>query len=63
MAILAAVGIMSLVWMAVISSVVLAQKSLPPRALVDLPLAVMIIGWGTLIVAAPSIVPGLGATM
>jgi hypothetical protein len=38
---------------------VLAQKLLPPRAVVDVPLAVAILGLGVAILAAPSSIPGL----
>jgi predicted metal-binding membrane protein len=63
MLMLAALGIMSLTWMAVIAVVVLAHKLLPPRAAVDVPLALAIIGLGVLIVVAPSSVPGLMPSM
>jgi len=56
---LVAVGVMSVTWMAVTAGVVLAQKLLPPRAAIDVPLALAIIGLGVLIVIAPSSVPGL----
>jgi predicted metal-binding membrane protein len=59
MLMLVAVGVMSLTWMAVTAGVVLAQKLLPPRAAIDVPLALAIIGLGVLIVIAPSSVPGL----
>ena len=44
MAILAALGLMSVVWMAVITVVVLAQKLTPPTAAIDIPLALAIVG-------------------
>jgi predicted metal-binding membrane protein len=59
MAILVVVGIMSLTWMAVIAAVVVAQKLLPARAIIDVPLAFAIVALGILILAAPSSVPGL----
>jgi predicted metal-binding membrane protein len=62
MAILVVVGIMSLPWMAVIAVVVVAQKLLPPNAIIDVPLAFAIVGLGILILAAPSSVPGLMPT-
>jgi predicted metal-binding membrane protein len=59
MLVLVAVGVMSIIWMSAIAAVVLAQKLLPPRALVDLPLALGILAFGMLIVLAPGFVPGL----
>ena len=59
MLMLIALGVMSVTWMSVIAVLVLAQKLLPPRAAVDVPLALAIIGLGVLIVIAPSWVPGL----
>jgi predicted metal-binding membrane protein len=63
MLMLVAVGIMSITWMAVIAVVVLAQKLLPTRAVLDVPLALAIVGLGVLIVIAPSSVPGLTPPM
>ncbi|MGI8870389.1 MAG: DUF2182 domain-containing protein [Mycobacteriales bacterium] len=59
MLIVAAVGVMSLTWMSLIAVLVLAQKLLPPRAAIDVPLAVAIVGLGFLILVAPTAVPGL----
>ena len=59
MLMLVAVGVMSVTWMAVTAGVVLAQKLLLPRAAIDVPLALAIVGLGVLIVIAPSSVPGL----
>lgn len=59
MVILVALGVMSLTWMSVIAVLVLAQKLLPPRAAIDVPIALAIVALGTLIVIAPSLVPGL----
>ena len=47
----------------VIAVVLLAQKVLPPRATVDLPLALAILGLGIWIVTAPASVPGLRPSM
>ena len=58
MLLLVAIDVMSLAWMAVIAGVVFAQKILPAKAVVDVPLALAIVGLGTLIVVAPSAVPG-----
>jgi predicted metal-binding membrane protein len=63
MLMLVAVGVMSVSWMGVIAALVLAQKLLPPRVLVDLPVAVAIVALGVLIVLAPGSVPGLTPTM
>lgn len=63
MLILVALSAMSSAWMAVIAVLVVAQKLLPRRAALDLPLALAIIGLGVLIIAAPSTVPGLMPAM
>jgi predicted metal-binding membrane protein len=49
MVMLVALGVMSVTWMAVVASFVLAQKLLPPRASVDVPVALAIVGLGILI--------------
>jgi predicted metal-binding membrane protein len=59
MAVLVALGVMSVIWMAIIAGVVTAQKILPPRTVVDVALAVAIFGLGIAILAAPWTVPGL----
>jgi predicted metal-binding membrane protein len=63
MAMLVALGVMSVTWMSVTAIVVLAQKLLPPRAAVDVPLALAITGLGIWILLAPSSVPGLTPPM
>jgi predicted metal-binding membrane protein len=63
MALLVAVGVMSIFWMAVIAAVVIAQKILPSTAVIDVPLALAIIGLGIWIIAAPASVPGLTPPM
>jgi predicted metal-binding membrane protein len=63
MLMLVVLGIMSVTWMAVITVVVLAQKILPARAVLDVPLALAIVGFGIWIAAAPASVPGLIPTM
>jgi predicted metal-binding membrane protein len=63
MVMLLALGAMSVTWMCVVAALVLAQKLLPPRALVDVPLALTIIAVGVLVVVAPSSIPGLTPTM
>jgi hypothetical protein len=59
MAMLVALGVMSLTWMVVIAVLAVAQKLLPAKAAVDVPLALAVTGLGILIVMAPSAVPGL----
>jgi len=54
-----ALSVMSVTWMVVIAGIVLAQKLLPAKAAIDVPLALAIVGLGILIVTAPSYVPGL----
>jgi predicted metal-binding membrane protein len=63
MAMLVALGVMSIPWMCVIAVLALAQKLLPARAAIDVPLALAIIGLGVLIVLAPWSVPGLTPPM
>ena len=59
MVMLVALGAMSVTWMLVIAALVLVQKLLPVKAVVDVPLALAIIALGMLIVVAPALVPGL----
>jgi predicted metal-binding membrane protein len=63
MAMLVALGVMSVTWMSVIAVLVLVQKLLPAKAAIDLPLALAIAGFGVLIVITPSLVPGLSPPM
>jgi predicted metal-binding membrane protein len=58
-----ALGLMSVTWMAVIAVIVLAQKLLPAKAAIDVPVALALVGLGILIVIAPSTVPGLTRPM
>jgi predicted metal-binding membrane protein len=58
-----ALGIMSIAWMCAIAVLVLAQKLLPPKAVIDVPLALAIIGLGILIVVAPAWIPRLTPPM
>ena len=62
MAMLVVLGVMSVTWMAVIAAVVVAQKILPARTTIDVPLAIAIVGLGIVVLAAPSSVPGLVPT-
>jgi predicted metal-binding membrane protein len=59
MVMLLALGAMSVTWMGVVAALVVAQKLVPPRAFIDAPLALSIIAIGTLVVVAPSSIPGL----
>jgi predicted metal-binding membrane protein len=59
MLMLVALGLMSVTWMSVITVLVVAQKLLPPRAAIDVPVGLAIVGFGILIVIVPSSVPGL----
>jgi predicted metal-binding membrane protein len=63
MLMLVALGVMSITWMLVIAVLVFAQKLLPAKAVIDVPLALAIVGLGVSIVIAPSLVPGLTAPM
>jgi predicted metal-binding membrane protein len=59
MAMLVALDVMSLFWMAVVAVVAGAQKLLPAKAAVDVPLALALIGLGLVIAIEPSLIPGL----
>jgi predicted metal-binding membrane protein len=48
MLVLVALGVMNLTWMAIVAVLVLAQKLLPPRTAVDVPVALAIIVLGIL---------------
>ena len=63
MLMLVALSVMSVTWMSVITVPMLAQKVLPAKAAIDVPLALAIVALGVLIVIAPSSVPGLTRTM
>jgi predicted metal-binding membrane protein len=63
MLMLVALSIMRVTWMSVIAVLVLAQKLLPAKAAIDVPLALAIVGLGVLIVISPSWVPGLTPPM
>jgi predicted metal-binding membrane protein len=59
MAMVVALDVMSLFWMSVVAVLASAQKLLPPRTAIDVPLALALIGLGVVIVIAPSLIPGL----
>jgi predicted metal-binding membrane protein len=63
MLILVGLSVMSIAWMAIIAVLVVAQKLLPRRAALDVPLALAILGLGVLIMVAPSTIPGLMPAM
>ena len=63
MLMLLALGVMSLAWMSVVAVLVFAQKLLPPRASIDLALALVIVALGLVVVVAPSAAPGLTQPM
>jgi predicted metal-binding membrane protein len=56
-------GAMSITWMCAVSSLVVAQKLLPPRAVVDVPIASAIVGLGVAILVASASIPGLIPSM
>ena len=49
MVMLLALGVMNVAWMAVVAVLVLAQKVLPPRASIDVPVALTIVAVGILV--------------
>jgi predicted metal-binding membrane protein len=59
MAMLVALDVMSLLWMSVVTVLACAQKLLPAKTAVDVPLALALVGLGLVIVIAPSLIPGL----
>jgi predicted metal-binding membrane protein len=63
MVMLVAIGVMSIIWMIVVAVLVFAQKLLPPKPALDVPLALAIVGLGILIELAPSSIPGLTPPM
>jgi predicted metal-binding membrane protein len=63
MLVLLALGLMSVIWMAVVTVITVAQKALAALAAIDVPLALAIVGFGVLIIVAPSSIPGLMPSM
>ena len=59
MIVLFALGVMSLTWMAVVAGLIFAQKVLPRGESLTRPFAVLLIGIGIWVAAAPGSVPGL----
>ncbi len=59
MAMLVALDVMSLFWMSVVAALACAQKLMPAKSAIDVPLALALVGLGLVIVIAPSLIPGL----
>jgi predicted metal-binding membrane protein len=59
MAMLVALDVMSLFWMSIVAIVACAQKLLPAKSAIDVPMALALVGLGVVIVVAPSLIPGL----
>ncbi len=59
MLILFALGVMSIVWMAIVAAVIFAEKVTPVGARLTRPLAVAFVALGIWVAVAPSTVPGL----
>ena len=57
--ILFAVGVMSLLWMAVVAAVIFAEKVLPFGGRLSAPFAVALVALGIWVAAAPGSIPGL----
>lgn len=58
-----ALGIMSITWMTIIALLVFVQKLLPARTVVDVPVAMAMVGLGILVIVTPSVIPGLMPSM
>jgi predicted metal-binding membrane protein len=52
-------GVMSIAWMTGIGCLITAQKLVPPRPAVDVPIALALAGLGIVMIVAPASVPGL----
>jgi predicted metal-binding membrane protein len=63
MLLLLGIGAMNIAWMSVVAVIVVAQKVLQPRLLIDVPVAFAILGLGVAMIVAPSLVPGLMPSM
>jgi predicted metal-binding membrane protein len=63
MLVLVALSVMSVAWMSVIAAISIAQKLLPEKPAIDVPLGLALLALGVLIVIAPSAVPGLTPSM
>jgi predicted metal-binding membrane protein len=49
MAMFVALGVMNIAWMSVVAAVVIAQKLIPPKASIDVPLALAVVALGVVI--------------
>jgi predicted metal-binding membrane protein len=63
MVMLLALGPKNVAWMGVIAVLMVGQRLLPAKPATELPVGIAIVGLGVLILAAPSVVPGLMPTM
>jgi predicted metal-binding membrane protein len=63
MVMLLALGVMGVAWMGVVAALILAQKLVRPRAVIDVPLALAIVAGGILVAVEPSSIPGVTPTM
>jgi len=59
MAALFALGIMSIVWMAVVAGLIAVQKTVPWRRLASYGTAAVLLALGVLLLTAPDAIPGL----
>jgi predicted metal-binding membrane protein len=59
MVVFAALGVMSIGWMAAVAAVVVVQKLVPPNPWIDIPVAAAIVALGFVVAVEPSLVPGL----
>jgi predicted metal-binding membrane protein len=63
MVLLVALGPMSLTGMAALTVLITAQKLLPAKPVLDVPVALAVVGLGVAILVAPASLPGLMPTM
>src|SRR5215475_3559203 len=59
MLMLVALGIMNIAWMVIVAVVITAQKLMPPKAAIDVSVALAIVGLGIFVAIAPASIPGL----
>jgi predicted metal-binding membrane protein len=63
MLVLVVLGVMNIGWMLAVAAVVIAQKLLPPKAAIDVPMALAIVALGIVVAVAPATFPGLVPSM
>jgi predicted metal-binding membrane protein len=63
MVMMVALGVMNVAFMILFAVIGVAQKLLPPKVFMDVPLGVAIVALGVVILIAPSAVPGLTPSM